>query len=173
MYHMAKGITWKGKSGGDDLSWERPNMGNGCSWDAVYLFGCTIDGNTTYSQTWGPVSNGTDHHPQIRITDKASNKNPCAAAGGKVNILRVRPHQGNYDDVNAALLGDQSKYEDITDKIGFDGVSGMFTDTYGGDDPNYERRDSKGNLSYKGCQNCIPNSDKNPKNSCDGSEWKT
>ena len=71
-------------------------------WNGVYQVGCTIDGITAKSNIYGPVNNGNNQSPILRIGPYGT-ENLCSKLGGKVSVYRQRPNEDTMTDITQYL----------------------------------------------------------------------
>jgi len=125
-------IAWKNMPNAGNKNTNNLNYTLQCNkpWNAYYQIGCTLKDKSTsgsyktvYTNTFGPVRDGSWQGPNIRIAADGEN-NSCSKLGGTLSVLRRRPSDGdNMVDVTPYLMN--------FDRTGvYNGRDPIFTDMY-------------------------------------------
>jgi hypothetical protein len=103
VYDVAK-LVWQSMKNVGDRDTNNLKFTKTCDvpWNGVYQVGCTIDGITAKSNIYGPVNNGNNQSPILRIGPYGT-ENLCSKLGGKVSVYRQRPNEDTMTDITQYL----------------------------------------------------------------------
>lgn len=120
-------FAWKSMKNAGDRDVNDLKFTKTCSvpWNGVYQVGCTIDGVTAKSNIYGPINDGNNQSPVLRI-GAYGNNNLCSKLGGRLSIYRQRPSENTMTDITQYLT-------DTTNTKPYNKKDPIFLDDYKAD----------------------------------------